>query len=98
MAGQAVSTAVSQMHTLLVLTSGTNRVFRARFNIDPLYSSEYIFIFDITNHAPVFTQASPSPMPITELSGIRFRQPRVYVSGGMATHPSHHPIPYTNEQ
>jgi hypothetical protein len=26
---------------------------------DPLYSSEYVFIYDISNHAPVFKQAIP---------------------------------------
>ena len=99
MAGQAVSTAVSpDGNTLLVLTSGYNRVFQGAFPIfDPLYSSEYIFIFDITNHAPVFTQAVPIP---NAYHGIVWDpvpgNHAFYVSGGMGDAPfGTDPIPYT---
>jgi DNA-binding beta-propeller fold protein YncE len=98
MAGQAVSTAVSpDGSTLLVLTSGYNRVFQGAFPIfDPLYSSEYIFIFDITNHAPVFTQAVPIP---NAYHGIVWDpipgNHAFYVSGGMGDAPfGTDPIPY----
>ncbi len=52
LAGQAVSTSISpDGNTLVVLTSGFNRVYQGPFPLfDPLYSSEYIFIFDISNH------------------------------------------------
>jgi DNA-binding beta-propeller fold protein YncE len=96
LAGQAVSTAVSpDGNTLLVLTSGYNRVFQGAFPIfDPLYSSEYIFIFDITNHSPVFKQAVPIPNAyhgiVWDPSGQAF-----YVSGGMGDAPfGTDPIPY----
>jgi len=83
MAGQAVSTAVSpDGNTLLVLTSGYNRVFQGAFPIfDPLYSSEYIFIFGHhESRTGLYASRSPSPMPITELSGIRFRATTRFMS------------------
>jgi DNA-binding beta-propeller fold protein YncE len=96
LAGQAVSTAVSpDGNTLLVLTSGYNRVFQGPFPLfDPLYSSEYIFIFDITNHSPVFKQAVPIPNAyhgiVWDPSSTAF-----YVSGGMGDAPfGTDPIPY----
>jgi len=63
MAGQAVSTAISpDGTTLLVLTSGFNRVFQAdNLLFDPKFSTEYVFIYDITNHAPVFKQLVKVP-------------------------------------
>jgi len=63
LAGQAVSNAVSpDGNTLLVLTSGFNRVYQGPFPLfDPLLSNEYVFIYDITNHSPVFKQAVPIP-------------------------------------
>jgi DNA-binding beta-propeller fold protein YncE len=97
LAGQAVSTSVSpDGNTLLVLTSGYNRVFQGPFPLfDPLYSSEYIFVFDITNHSPVFKQAIPIPNAYHGIawdpSGQAF-----YVSGGMGDAPfGTDPIPYT---
>ncbi|MGA3161095.1 MAG: putative Ig domain-containing protein [Terracidiphilus sp.] len=96
LAGQAVSTAVSpDGNTLLVLTSGYNRVFQGPFPLfDPLYSSEYIFIFDITNHSPLFKQAVPIPNAyhgiVWDPSSTAF-----YVSGGMGDAPfGTDPIPY----
>ena len=63
MAGQAVSTAVNpNLKLLAVLTSGFNRVFHEAFPFfDPLYSSEYVFIYDISGGTPVFKQAIPIP-------------------------------------
>ena len=98
LAGQAVSTSISpDGNTLLVLTSGYNRVFQGPFPLfDPLYSSEYIFIFDITNHAPVFTQAVTIP---NAYHGIVWDpvpgNHAFYVSGGMGDAPfGTDPIPY----
>ena len=98
LAGQAVSTSISpDGSTLLVLTSGFNRVYQGPFPLfDPLYSSEYIFIFDITNHTPVFTQAVPVP---NAYHGIVWdpviANHAFYVSGGMGDAPfGTDPIPY----
>jgi DNA-binding beta-propeller fold protein YncE len=88
LAGQAVSTSVSpDFQTLAVLTSGYNRVFQGAFPLfDPLYSSEYIFIFDISNGAPVFKQVISVPNTyhgiVWDPSGQAF-----YVSGGMGDAP-----------
>jgi DNA-binding beta-propeller fold protein YncE len=97
LAGQAVSTAVSpDGSTLLVLTSGYNRVFQGAFPIfDPLYSSEHVFVFDISTHSPIFKQAIPIPNTyhgiVWDPSGTAF-----YVSGGMGDAPfGTDPIPYT---
>lgn len=99
MAGQAVSTAVSPDNTtLLVLTSGFNRVFQGPFPIfDPLYSTEYIFVFDITGQSPIFKQAIPVP---NAYHGIVWDpvpgNHAFYVSGGMGDAPfGTDPIPYT---
>ena len=98
LAGQAVSTSVSpDGNTLLVLTSGYNRVFQGPFPLfDPLYSSEYVFIFDIANHSPVFKQAVPIP---NAYHGIVWDpvpgNHAFYVSGGMGDAPfGTDPIPY----
>ena len=98
LAGQAVSTAVSpDGNTLAVLTSGYNRVFQGPFPLfDPLYSSEYVFIYDISNHAPVFKQAIPIPNAYHGLvwDPIPANQ-ALYVSGGMGDAPfGTDPIPY----
>src|SRR5208283_1701118 len=63
MAGQAVSTAVSpDGNILLVLTSGFNRVFQANsLSWDPAFSTEYVFIYDMTNHTPVLKQVLKIP-------------------------------------
>jgi DNA-binding beta-propeller fold protein YncE len=99
LAGQAVSTSISpDGNTLLVLTSGFNRVYQGPFPLfDPLYSSEYVFIFDISNHSPVFTQAVPIP---NTYHGIVWDpipgNHAFYVSGGMGDAPfGTDPIPYT---
>jgi DNA-binding beta-propeller fold protein YncE len=99
LAGQAVSTSISpDGNTLLVLTSGFNRIYQGPFPLfDPLYSSEYVFIFDISNHSPVFTQAVPIP---NTYHGIVWDpipgNHAFYVSGGMGDAPfGTDPIPYT---
>jgi len=99
MAGQAVSTAVSPDNsTLLVLTSGFNRVFQGPFPIfDPLFSTEYIFVFDITGKSPVFKQAIPVPNAYHGIVWDPLIQNHTfYVSGGMGDAPfGTDPIPYT---
>ncbi len=96
LAGQAVSTSISpDNNTLLVLTSGFNRVYQGPFPMfDPNMSNEYVFIFDISNHTPVFKQAIPIPNAyhgiVWDPSGTAF-----YVSGGMGDAPfGTDPIPY----
>ena len=90
LAGQAVSTAVSpDGSTLLLLTSGYNRVFQGPFPLfDPLLSTEYVFIYDITNGAPIFQQVVRIP---NTYHGIVW-DPIVanhafYVSGGLGDAP-----------
>jgi DNA-binding beta-propeller fold protein YncE len=96
LAGQAVSTAISPDNsTLLVLTSGFNRVYQGPFPMfDPQLSNEYVFIFDISSHSPVFKQALPIPNAyhgiVWDPSSTAF-----YVSGGMGDAPfGTDPIPY----
>lgn len=88
LAGQAASTAVSpDGNTLAVLTSGFNRVYQGPFPLfDPLYSSEYVFIYDISNHSPVFKQAIPIP---NAYHGLVWdpNSTALYVSGGMGDAP-----------
>lgn len=98
LAGQGASSVVSpDGNTLLVLTSGYNRIFQGPFPLfDPLYSSEYIFIYDITNHTPIFQQAVPIP---NAYHGIVWdpipANHAFYVSGGMGDAPyGTDPIPY----
>ena len=99
LAGQAVSTAISpDGNTLVLLTSGYNRVFQGPFPLfDPLYSSEYIFIYDISNHAPVFKQAIPIPNAYHGLAWDPIvANHAFYVSGGMGDAPfGTDPIPYS---
>jgi DNA-binding beta-propeller fold protein YncE len=98
LAGQAVSTSISpDGNTLLVLTSGFNRIYQGPFPLfDPLYSSEYIFIFDITNHTPVFTQAVRVPNAYHGIVWDPIQANHAfYVSGGMGDAPfGTDPIPY----
>ena len=103
LAGQAVTTVVSpDGKTLLVLTSGFNRVYNAEGVQNPdgsLFnwqdSQEYVFIYDISTGAPVMKQVVTIP---NSYSGIAFDpvqrvvagQPRYnafYVSSGMGDYP-----------
>ena len=99
MAGQAVSTAVKPDGTLLaVLTSGFNRVFHEAFPFfDPLYSNEYVFLYDISGGTPVFKQAIPIPNAYHGLAWDPVPgNNALYVSGGMGDAPfGTDPIPYT---
>jgi DNA-binding beta-propeller fold protein YncE len=99
MAGQAVSTAVnSNLKLLAVLTSGFNRVFHEAFPFfDPLYSSQYVFLYDISAGTPVFKQAIPIPNAYHGLAWDPVAgNNALYVSGGMGDAPfGTDPIPYT---
>jgi YVTN family beta-propeller protein len=99
LAGYGASSAVSpDGTTLLVLTSGYNRVFQGPFPLfDPQFSSEYVFIYNIQSGAPVFQQAVPIPNTyhgiVWDPSSTAF-----YVSGGMGdapygTDPISYPLP-----
>jgi hypothetical protein len=88
LAGQAVTTVVSpDGKTLLVLTSGYNRVYNtdsAGFKWPD--SKEYVFIYDISKHTPVKRQVVQVPNTyngiVFDPSGKAF-----YVSGGMGDFP-----------
>ena len=103
LAGQAVSTVVSpDGMTLLVLTSGYNRVYNnppvqspdgSIYNWDD--SQEYVFIYDISTGAPVMQEVVTIP---NSYSGIAFdpvqrvvngqaRYNAFYVSSGMGDYP-----------
>ena len=86
LAGQAVTTVVSpDQKTLLVLTSGYNRVFNPdgadAGQIDWPDSNEYVFIYDISTPTPVKKQVVKIPNTyngiVFDPSGTAF-----YVSGG----------------
>ena len=103
LAGQAVSTAVSpDGKTLLVLTSGFNRVANANDtqNPDGSYfdwqdSQEYVFIYDISTGPPVFKQAVTIPNsysgiafdPIQRVVAGQSRNNAFYVSSGLGDYP-----------
>jgi DNA-binding beta-propeller fold protein YncE len=94
LAGQAVTSVVSpDKKTLLVLTSGYNRVYRTDDKIDALGtyfnwpdSQEYVFIYDISTGMPVKKQVVTVPNTyngiVFDPSGTAF-----YVSGGMGDIP-----------
>jgi len=69
LAGHAVSTVVSPDHkTLLVLTSGFNRVYNSNTEPpvgpawEPADSNEYVFIYDVSSPAPVQKQVVQIPI------------------------------------
>jgi DNA-binding beta-propeller fold protein YncE len=82
-AGRPLSTALSpDGRTLLVLTSGFNRNFDAKGHVVPAQSNEYVFVYDVTQPAPVKRQALPIPNAYAGLAwapdGKHF-----YASGGV---------------
>ncbi|HUO93002.1 MAG TPA: bifunctional YncE family protein/alkaline phosphatase family protein [Rhizomicrobium sp.] len=82
-AGMAVTTVASHDgKTLLILTSGFNRWSLPNGKPDPAASSEFVFVYDITEHTPKQTQVIP--VPNTDV-GIAFApdDSRFYVSGGV---------------
>jgi len=103
LAGQAVTTVVSpDGMTLLVLTSGYNRVYNdppvqspdgSIFNWDD--SQEYVFIYDISAGTPVMQQVVTIPNsysgiafdPIQRMVNGQARYNAFYVSSGMGDYP-----------
>lgn len=82
-AGQAVATVVSpDGKTLLILTSGFNRLFDADGKTIPAASNEYVFVFDIASGAPRQVQALQIP---NSYMGMVFAPDgrHFYVSGGV---------------
>jgi YVTN family beta-propeller protein len=82
-AGQAVTTAVSHDgKTLLILTSGFNRMSLPEGKKDPAASNEYVFVFDVSGGSPKQTQVVQ--VPDTD-SGILFSpdDKRFFVTGGV---------------
>src|SRR5438270_10128677 len=62
LADHPIATALSpDGRTLLVLTSGFNRVYDIKAKIVPELSSEYVFVLDVTRNPPVKRQALPVP-------------------------------------
>ena len=89
---------IPNLKLLAVLTSGFNRVFHEAFPFfDPLYSSEYVFLYDISGGTPVFKQAIPIPNAYHGLAWDPVKgNNALYVSGGMGDAPfGTDPIPYT---
>ncbi|MBN1313951.1 MAG: beta-propeller fold lactonase family protein [Anaerolineales bacterium] len=94
LAGQAVTTVVSpDKRTMLVLTSGFNRVYRTDDTPDAFGtyfnwpdSQEYVFIYDISTDRPVKKQVVQVP---NTYSGIAFDPSGAafYVSSGMGDFP-----------
>lgn len=81
--GQAVTTATSHDgKTLLILTSGFNRMATPDGKPDPRASSEYVFVFDISGVTP--KQIEALQVPNTD-SGLVFSpdDSRFFVSGGV---------------
>src|SRR5208282_1106786 len=61
-AGMAVTTAVSHDgKTLLILTSGFNRMNLPNGKTDPAASNEYVFVFDIASRTPHQVQVLQVP-------------------------------------
>jgi DNA-binding beta-propeller fold protein YncE len=82
LAGQAVTTAVSPDHkTLLILTSGFNRVWTDANKLNAADSAEYVFVYDISTSLPVKKQviriANTYNGMVFDPSGTAF-----YVAGG----------------
>ena len=91
LAGQAVTTVVSPDHkTLLVLTSGFNRIYKPDGTINVPDSTEYVFVYDIGQGSPVRKQVLQIPNTyngiVFDPSGTAF-----YVSGGMGDRPYNYP-------
>ncbi|MFN7997180.1 MAG: hypothetical protein U0Q18_26430 [Bryobacteraceae bacterium] len=95
-AGQAATTVVSpDNNTLLVLTSGYNRVYSLVAQPSPSWygadSNEYVFIYDISARTPTLTQVVQIPITyfgividptsLAQLSNGTTRHTRFYVAG-----------------
>jgi DNA-binding beta-propeller fold protein YncE len=83
LAGQAVTSVVSpEGKTLLVLTSGYNRLHDASGHVISADSTQFLFVYDISQHRPVQKQVIQIP---NTYSGIVFDPSGTafYVSGGL---------------
>jgi DNA-binding beta-propeller fold protein YncE len=82
-AGQAAAVALSpDGKTLLILTSGFNRMFGPGGQIAPEESKEYVFVYDVSGPAPVKRQVIT---PVNTFLGLAWAPAgdRFYVSGGV---------------
>jgi DNA-binding beta-propeller fold protein YncE len=82
-AGQAAAMALSpDGRTLLILTSGFNRMFNPGGKFDPNASSEYVFVYDVSGEAPAKRQVIALP---NSFGGIGWAPggAAFYVSGGV---------------
>jgi hypothetical protein len=85
-AGQAVTSVVSpDGRTLLVLTSGYNLVTSSTGSTIPADSTQFVFVFDISQHNPVQKQVIQVPIHIAALSSIRRAQRFTLVEALMTT-------------
>jgi len=77
LAGQAATTVVSPLHdTLLVLTTGFNRVYKSPLTKLPLLASwspadstEYVFVYNITQNPPSLKQVIPITRTVSSSAG-----------------------------
>jgi hypothetical protein len=97
-ATHAVTSVVSPLGgTMLVMTSGFNRIYNNPLTVEPLLASwsyadsaEYVFVYDITTSTPTLKQVIPITLPVTPVrpgntySGIVFDPTGLafYVPGG----------------
>ncbi len=84
LAGQAIRTLLSpDRKTLLVMTSGYNGVANGDGSLNAQVSSEYLFVYDVSSHAPVRTQVLKV---LQTFEGLAFSPDgtRFYVGGGGA--------------
>ena len=104
MAGQAVSSVISpDGTTMLVLTSGFNRVTNSEGVQDPDMSQEYVFIYDISAGTPVMKQVVTIPNsysgiafdPVQRVVAGQLRYNAFYVASGMGDSP-YSGFPYTS--
>ena len=83
LAGQAVSIKASlDKKTLLILTSGYNRMHNSDGTLDVNASNEYVFIYDVSHHTPIKKQVIQIP---NTFYGIAWHPQKdaFYVSGGV---------------
>jgi len=83
LAGQAVSAKLSpDKKTLLILTSGFNRMHNSDGSLDINASNEYVFVYDVSKHTPVKKQVIQLP---NTFFGIIWHTQKdaFYVSGGV---------------
>jgi DNA-binding beta-propeller fold protein YncE len=81
--GQASAVSISpDGRTLLILTSGFNRMFGADGKLAPEQSTEWLFVFDVAGRAPIQRQAIPIANAFIGLAWSPSGD-RAYISGGV---------------